>query len=33
MLYADDMLLYRVVDNPEDVGVLQQDIETISERV
>ena len=27
------MLLYRVVDNPEDVGVLQQDIDTISDRV
>ena len=31
MLYADDMLFYRVVDNPEDVGVL--DIDTISDRV
>ena len=29
MLYAEDMLFYRVVDNPEDVGVLQQDIDTI----
>ena len=33
MLYADDMLLYRVVDNPEDLGVLQLDIDTISEWV
>ena len=29
MLYADDMLFYHAVDNPEDVGVLQQDIDTI----
>ena len=33
MLYADDMLLYRVVDNPEDLGLLQQDTDTISEWV
>ena len=33
MLYADDMLLYRVVDNPEDLGVLQLDIDTISDWV
>ena len=33
MLYADDMLLYCVVDNPEDLGVLQQDINTISDWV
>ena len=33
MLYADDMLLYRVVDNPEDLGALQQDIDTISDWV
>jgi len=33
MLYAEDMLLYRIVDNPEDLGVLQQDIDTISDWV
>ena len=33
LLYADDMLLYRVVDNPEDLGLLQQDIDTISDWV
>ena len=33
ILYADDMLLYRVVDNPEELGLLQQDIDTISEWV
>ena len=33
MLYADDMVLYRVVDNPEDLGLLQQDINTISDWV
>ena len=33
MLYVDDMLLYRVVDNPEDLGLLQQDINTISDWV
>ena len=27
------MLLYRVVDNPEDLGALQQDIDTISDWV
>ena len=33
MLYADDMLLYHVVDNPEHLDVLQQDIDTISDWV
>jgi len=33
MLYADDMLLYHVVDNPEDLEVLQEDIDTISDWV
>ena len=33
MLYADDLLLYHVVDNPEDLGLLQQDIDTISDWV
>ena len=33
MFYADDMLLYRVVDNPKVLAVLQQDIDTISDWV
>ena len=33
MLYADEMLFYRVVDNSEDLDLLQQDIDTISDWV
>ena len=33
ILYADYMLLYCVVDNLEDLGLLQQDIDTISDWV
>jgi len=30
MLYADDMLLYRKIDRPEDYTMLQRDINTIN---
>ena len=32
-LYADDMLLYRKIDRPEDYTMLQKDINTINNRV